>query len=390
MRNKIVVLFILMIILIFPCSYADFYSNRTLEHISLKPLKNNLIRSGEIEEYTLEVWDDLDNPLNGSFSLELYNNTTNQKINIIPINNFYFFKEGKVNINFQLFKSGINEIIVDVDKGRGKKKIEIIIDSSEEAFSSDKVDDLSYSYIETVLPLKSGKNKIRIYLKDSFGNDIKEGNYTFKILSEIANFDGRIQEEYFLEDKVLINSEYISISGDIIKDKGYIEKVLKIPDEIDKNDGIFLSFYLNNEQKLNPSLNYFSNKEINYENIQTIGLKNEIIFQIDNNRAEVNSFEVFIETPPILINNRTMVPLRLISNFLGVEVEWLSEKNGVKIIGKEKELFLEIGKKEGLEESEIPPLIINGRTYVPLRYIGENFNSIIIWEEQERKIIIKN
>lgn len=390
MRNKIVVLFILMIILIFPCSYADFYSNRTLEHISLKPLKNNLIRSGEIEEYTLEVWDDLDNPLNGSFSLELYNNTTNQKINIIPINNFYFFKEGKVNINFQLFKSGINEIIVDVDKGRGKKKIEIIIDSSEEAFSSDKVDDLSYSYIETVLPLKSGKNKIRIYLKDSFGNDIKEGNYTFKILSEIANFDGRIQEEYFLEDKVLINSEYISISGDIIKDKGYIEKVLKIPDEIDKNDGISLSFYLNNEQKLNPSLNYFSNKEINYENIQTIGLKNEIIFQIDNNRAEVNSFEVFIETPPILINNRTMVPLRLISNFLGVEVEWLSEKNGVKIIGKEKELFLEIGKKEGLEESEIPPLIINGRTYVPLRYIGENFNSIIIWEEQERKIIIKN
>jgi hypothetical protein len=39
---------------------------------------------------------------------------------------------------------------------------------------------------------------------------------------------------------------------------------------------------------------------------------------------------------------------------------------------------------------EVPPVIIEGRTYVPLRYIGETFNSLVLWDGTEEKITIFN
>lgn len=379
MKNKIkVLLFLLLVTLVFPTSYAAI-SNRPLNEISLKPIEDKIIRSGDINKYILEVKDDRGNYLNGSYSLDLFNNTSNQKINLIPRENFYYFKEGKIQISFSLFKAGMNEIIINADNGRGKKKVEIFVESSLEAYSSGSLTDLEYSFLETVTPIKKGNNRIRIYLKDSLGNEIKEGKYSFNILSEILDSDGRIKENYFIQDELLIDSSYISVTGDIIKEKGYIEMILKVPEEMDKNDGITLSFYLESGIRLNPYLSYFAKDEANYQKTENTGLKNELVLQIGSNKAKVNNFVVFIDTQPRLINNVTMVPLRIVSDFLGIKAEWISEKNGVLLIGKGKEIFL-----------ENPSTIIQGRTYVPLRYIGEEFDSLVIWDGVERKIIIKN
>ena len=390
MKNKILY-FVILITLLAQSSFAADNSNRPLNDITLQALKATQIKSGEFGEYVLKIKDDLGNNLNGSYILELFNNTSNENINLIPRENFYYFKDGEVNISFQVFGAGTNEIIINVDNGRGKRKVDIFIEPSEEPYTTNLLNDIEYSYLETVLPLKNGDNRIRIYLKDKSGNKIKEGNYSFKVYSEIFDFDGRTQEDYFIEDKIINNLTNTTISGDIIKNKGYIEFLLKIPEVIDKNDGISLIFYLENGQRMNPVLNYFSDKEVKYENIPIVGFKNELILQIDSNKAEVNKFVIFIDAPPKLINDTTMVPLRLISDFLGIKVEWISEDNGVRLTSNnDKEIFLRIGSTEGLTKSVVPPFIIKGRTYVPLRYIGENFHSLVIWDGGERKIIIKN
>ena len=50
---------------------------------------------------------------------------------------------------------------------------------------------------------------------------------------------------------------------------------------------------------------------------------NEVIFQIDNNEAIKNSIDVIkLEVPAKIINNYTMVPLRAISDSLGYNIEW--------------------------------------------------------------------
>lgn len=371
-------------------SFAETYNNRFLTEITLKPSENRVIRSGETREYVLEVKDDLGKPLQGSYTLKLQNNRNNENINLIPRENFYYFRDGKVKISFQLFNGGNNEIIIEIDNGRGKKMVQVDVKPATEAFSPGEPGNFDYSWLEPLLPLKKGSNRIRIYLKDRTGNEITEGEYTFRVISQIADFDGRIKEEYFLENSPLPEKGEILQKGTVIPEKGYIEMVLKIPEVMDKNDGISLAFYLENGQAVPQVLKYYSEEDADYEKLTDVGLKNRLVLQINNNRAEVNNFVVYIDAYPRLINNRTMVPLRVVSDFLGIKTEWVPDRNGVSLTGKNKNIFLEIGKSHGIPGLDIPPVIIEGRTYVPLRYIGETFNSLVLWDGAEEKVTILN
>lgn len=44
--------------------------------------------------------------------------------------------------------------------------------------------------------------------------------------------------------------------------------------------------------------------------------------RVGKSSAVINGFEIPLETPPLLINDRVMVPLRLISEAFGKEVSW--------------------------------------------------------------------
>ncbi len=384
-KMKIKLLIFVFLIIFSVSAYGDEekinLESRFLNDISLYTFDESDVYSGEEQKYILHVKDDLGNNLNGSYKIELINNHLNQKINIIPRESFYFFKDGRINISFELYKSGVNEIIVNVDNGRGKVKKEIKVKPSKEPYKGE---------LEPVLPLKKGLNRIRIYLKDAYENDITEGAYNLKLISEISDFDGRINEVYYLKDKRIYNNEALEISEEVIEDKGYIEVPFVIPDKIDKNDGISLAFYLDNGKEIIPKLSFYSQEEADYSNLEETGMKNKLVLKIDSNQGEMNNFIFFIDSKPMIIDNKTMVPLRVITDFLGIKAEWIKEKNGVTLSGKNKKLFLEIGQKNLQQGLDVPPLIISGRTYVPLRYVSENFDSLVIWDSIERKVTITN
>ena len=79
----------------------------------------------------------------------------------------------------------------------------------------------------------------------------------------------------------------------------------------------------------------------------------------------------------MIINNRTMVPIRVIAETLGAEVEWLVAENTVTIEQEDKVINLVIG--ELLPSLDTTATIINGRTMVPLRYISENLGATVTW-----------
>lgn len=383
MKTRILILIFFLLIAVFSYGEEDkvYLETRFLNDISLYPGDGTEVFSGEVQNYILHIKDDLGNNLNGSYSLELVNNHLNQKINIIPRESFYYFKDGKINIAFDLYKSGINEIIINVDNGRGKGKVEIEVKPSKEPY---------YAELESVLPLKKGDNRIRIYFKDASENEITEGTFNIEVYSEISDFDGRINEIYYLQGKIIEETGLLNISSEIIKDKGYIEIPFTIPENMDKKDGISLSFYLSNGREITPKLSFYAEEEPDYSNMEDLGMKNKLVLRIDSNKGEMNNFVFFIDTKPLLINNKTMVPLRVVTDFLGIKAEWIAEKNGVMLTGKGKNLFLEIGSKNLQQGLDVPPVIISGRTYVPLRYVGENFNSLVIWDNIERKVTIIN
>lgn len=61
------------------------------------------------------------------------------------------------------------------------------------------------------------------------------------------------------------------------------------------------------------------------------GDNGEIVLTIESNIAYVDGKEILLDTPPVINNNRTLVPIRFVAENLGYKVEWNEEKRQVII-----------------------------------------------------------
>lgn len=105
----------------------------------------------------------------------------------------------------------------------------------------------------------------------------------------------------------------------------------------------------------------------------------------------VNKEEIKPESPAFIENGRTMVPLRFISEALGEKVEWKSDTKTV-VIG-ENIASLTIGSKEiVLKDRKIeidsPAIVKDNRTFVPLRVISEILGAKVDWKAEANTVSI--
>ena len=108
-----------------------------------------------------------------------------------------------------------------------------------------------------------------------------------------------------------------------------------------------------------------------------------------------NGEKLEFDVPPMLINDRTMVPMRAIFEALNANVYW-SDYNetvtGVSTTGSK--IVTSIGSKtatinDKAIEIDSPPVLINGRTLVPLRFISESFGCEVGWDDATYTVTIK-
>lgn len=84
--------------------------------------------------------------------------------------------------------------------------------------------------------------------------------------------------------------------------------------------------------------------------------------------------------------NRTYVPVRFVSEALGADVEWVGDEQKVKITKADKLITLTINNKEAYVNDsvlvlEAPPVIVNDRTMVPLRFVSEALGEVVGWTQ---------
>lgn len=97
--------------------------------------------------------------------------------------------------------------------------------------------------------------------------------------------------------------------------------------------------------------------------------------------------------PPMVIEGRTMVPFRAIAEALGVTVTWQAESQTVLASAPGKEVRLTIGQKTMWVNGEanpldVAPLIVSGRTLIPLRAFSTAFDARIGWEPSTSTVSI--
>jgi|GEM_PF-259385 len=115
------------------------------------------------------------------------------------------------------------------------------------------------------------------------------------------------------------------------------------------------------------------------------GDKVEILFKVGDSTLMINGSPVTVETP-FIVEGTTMVPLRVITEAFGAEVNWEGETKTITLLYDDVTIILQIGNKiamvNGFEEEllEAPVLSENGFTMVPLRFISETFGADVGWD----------
>ena len=99
------------------------------------------------------------------------------------------------------------------------------------------------------------------------------------------------------------------------------------------------------------------------------------------------------DVPPQIINNRTMVPMRAIFEAFGATVEWDAQTRTVTADTGWRTITMTIGEKyyyiDGAATSlDVPAQIIDNRTLVPVRAISEALDCEVGWDSKDRIVSI--
>ena len=100
----------------------------------------------------------------------------------------------------------------------------------------------------------------------------------------------------------------------------------------------------------------------------------------------LNGKAIEFDVPPQLINGRTMVPLRAIFEELGAEVTWDDATQTAKGVKGNTTVTIKIGEnalyKNGeKKELDVPAQLVNWRTLVPVRAISESYDVQVGWDD---------
>ena len=121
-----------------------------------------------------------------------------------------------------------------------------------------------------------------------------------------------------------------------------------------------------------------------------------IVLQIGNPNMMVNGTEKPIDengTAPVIVNDRTLLPIRAVIEEVGGAVEWDSETQTVLLAYNDNIITLAIDNSTAfLNDNAVPldtaPAIINDRTMLPIRFIAESFHFDVNWLQDEQQVII--
>ncbi len=109
---------------------------------------------------------------------------------------------------------------------------------------------------------------------------------------------------------------------------------------------------------------------------------------IDNTYLSIPS-----EQAPFIESGRTMVPMRAMFEALGADVSWNQATQTVTAVKGETSVTLQIGSDTAAVSGKAvhldqPAALVNDRTFVPLRFVSEALDAQVTWLEERRTVAI--
>lgn len=110
-------------------------------------------------------------------------------------------------------------------------------------------------------------------------------------------------------------------------------------------------------------------------------------------RVTVDGTPVVFDQPPMILDGRVLVPMRAIFEALGAKVHWEVGKQVVTAAKNKNTIIVSIGSiyaaVNGREQAlDVPAQIINNRTMVPVRFISESLGAKVSWSVRSQTVTI--
>jgi hypothetical protein len=240
-------------------------------------------------------------------------------------------------------------------------------------------------------PIKPRDAIFLIRLEDEAGNSVKlKFNFYFKLQKPICTINEPKEHDWVINSTLPVKGQ---------AEPGSIIKLLNRETKADES-GYF---------QLEETLSEVGFQSIKLTVVDLFGNQAEytvsiwfgfsIQMQINSLNAMNNNKKRKLDLAPFIRAERTMVPFRFLGEELQAKISFEIDPvtKLVSTIQYElngKTVQLTIGKKEGIVDGEIVlldtfPVIIKGRTVVPLRFISENLGCKTVWEPTTKSILVQ-
>ena len=241
--------------------------------------------------------------------------------------------------------------------------------------------------------------------RPGFGEDYP--NYTYEFYSNERNQSAQIIEKWAHMAVVFDGAEEKLYVDGVLSDAQYVpDEILAYSTELAKSSRN-LRIGKSEDETFKGAMDEFMLFDYVLSEDEVLALYNKaqgqyngkIELKIDNPTIYVNGEGKKIDPQndsiaPVIIDGRTLVPIRAIIDAIGGTIGWDGTERRVDISYKTSTLKLWIdnknaevnGQKMGLD---VPPMTISERTMLPIRFVSENLGMKVEWDQNTQTIILR-
>jgi len=234
------------------------------------------------------------------------------------------------------------------------------------------------------ITIPEGKTTVYFYAVDNFGNKEPENSKTFLVdltdpiitISTPTENSVIVQPTYTLKGSIKVmdvSGAALTIDGKAVQinSDGSFETLVSVPKE-----GVYTTIIKVTSPSGRTATKQFS---VNYIARVTIFL------QIGNDKAYINGEQIAIDALPFISGGNVMVPLRFILTSFKANLNWDGIFQIINLTLGSNSMRLQIGNLRAdvngqLKMLPTPPVLVKGVTFVPLRFISENFGADVKWD----------
>jgi hypothetical protein len=137
----------------------------------------------------------------------------------------------------------------------------------------------------------------------------------------------------------------------------------------------------------------FDNLKLQYPPKPFNAAKPVIVMKAGQSTATIDGKKVKLPAAPFMIDNVNYLPLRFVTETLGAEVKWDNKEKRVTVLRGDTMLELWVGRSEvtvnGVRQKVLAaPILKNNSTYVPVRVVSEQLGQKVDWENATKTITI--